>query len=54
MKVIFLVILFYDTVNVLKFQTLFLFLFSNKIMVIRSGNHKMLVRIANRKDPDQT
>ena len=30
-------------VNVLKFQTLFLFLF-----------HKMLVRITNREDPDQT
>ena len=36
-------------VNVLKFQTL-LFLFSNKMMVI----HKMLIRIANREDPDQT
>ena len=40
-------------VNVLKFQTL-LFLFSNKMLVFRAGIHKMLVRIANREDPDQT
>ena len=40
--------------NVLKFLTLFSFLFSNKMLVFRAGNHKMLVRIANRKDPDQT
>ena len=32
----------------------FLFLFSNKMLVIRAGNHKTLVRIANRRDPDQT
>ena len=31
----------------------FLVLFSNK-MVIRAGIHKMIVRIANREDPDQT
>ena len=30
-----------------------IFLFSNK-MVFRSGIHKMLFRIANREDPDQT
>ena len=31
------------------------FLFSNKIRVIKTGIHKMLVRIANRVDPpDQT
>ena len=41
------------TVNVLKFQTL-LFLFSNKMLVIRAGTHKFLVRIANREHPDQT
>ena len=35
-------------VNVLKFRTL-LFLFSNKMVVIRAGNHKMLVQIANSK-----
>ena len=40
-------------VNVLKFQTLCLFLFSNKMLVIRAGIHKMLVRIANREYPDQ-
>ena len=43
-----------STVNVLKFQTPFLFLSLNKILVIRPGNHKMYVRLANRDDPDQT
>ena len=28
----------------------FLFLFSNKMLVLRAGIHKMLVRIANRED----
>ena len=32
----------------------FLFLFLNKMLVIRAEIHKMLVRIANREDPDQT
>ena len=32
----------------------FLLLFSNKIMVIKAGIHKILVRITNREDPDQT
>ena len=41
-----------STVNVLKFH--FLFLFTNYMLVIRTGIHKMLVRIANREDPDQT
>ena len=40
-------------VNALKFQTFFLSVLS-KILVIRAGIHKMLVRIANREDPDQT
>ena len=31
-----------------------LFYFSNKIVVIRAGINKILVRIANREDPDQT
>ena len=39
-------------VNVLKFRTLF-FLFSNKMFGFTAGIHKMLVRIANREDPDQ-
>ena len=39
-------------VTVLQFQTL-LFLFSNKILVFRAGGHKMVVRIANRRDIDQ-
>ena len=30
------------------------FLFTNKMLVIRTGINKMLVRIANREDPDQT
>ena len=38
-----------SAVNVLKFQ-----MFSNKMLVIRAGSHKMVVRIANREDPDQT
>ena len=37
-----------------KISNIFLFLFSNKIFVIRTGIHKMLVRIANREGPDQT
>ena len=41
-------------VNGLKFWTLFSFFFSNKMVVIRAGIHKMLVRIANREKPDQT
>ena len=40
--------------NVLKFRTLFLVLISNKTLVIRVGIHKLLVRTANRGDPDQT
>ena len=30
------------------------FLFSSKMLVIRAGIHEMLVRTANREDPDQT
>ena len=37
-----------------KISNTFLFLISNKMLVIRAGTHKMLVRIANRADPDQT
>ena len=37
-----------------KISNTFLFLFSNKMLVIRAGTHKMLVRIANREDSDQT
>ena len=37
-----------------KISNTFPFLFSNQIMVIRAGIHKMLARIANREDPDQT
>ena len=42
-----------STVNALKFLSLFTFhfLFTNKMLVIRTGVHKMLVRIANREDP---
>ena len=32
----------------------FLFLFPYKMLVIRTGIHKMLVRIANKEVPDQT
>ena len=37
-----------------KILNTFLFLFSTKLLVTRAGIHKMLVRIANREDPDQT
>ena len=40
-------------VNVLKFRALLL-LFSNKMLVFMAGIHKMLDRLANREDPDQT
>ena len=29
-------------------------LFSNKMLLFRAGLHKMVVRLANREDPDQT
>ena len=50
---IFVFLIFTCTVNVLKFRTPFYFLFSVEILVIRAGSHKMLVRIANKEDPDQ-
>ena len=31
-----------------------LFLFSNKMQLFRAGVHKILVRIVNKEDPDQT
>ena len=31
----------------------FLILYSDKRLVFRAGIHKMLIRIANREDPDQ-
>ena len=37
-----------------KIWNTFLFLFSENMLVIKAGAHIMLVRIANRKDPDQT
>ena len=37
-----------------KILNTFLFLFSNKMLVFRARIHKMLVRIANREDSDQT
>ena len=42
-------------INALKFPTLFFFyLFYYKMLDIGAGIHKMLGRIANREDPDQT
>ena len=35
-----------------KILNTFIFLFSNKMLVISAGIHKMLVRIANREDTD--
>ena len=40
-------------VNVLKFWTL-LFLFLNKMFIIKAGIHKMHVKVGNLEDPDQT
>ena len=37
-----------------KISNTLLFLFSNKMLIIRAGIHKILVRTANRVDPDQT
>ena len=37
-----------------KFLNTFLLLFSIKMLVIRAGIRKILARIANRTDPDQT
>ena len=37
-----------------KILNTFLILFSNKMLVIRIGIHKMHVRIANRVNPEQT
>ena len=37
-----------------KISPTFHFLFSKKMCVIRAEIHKILVRIANREDPDQT
>ena len=42
-----------STVNLLNLNT-FLFLFSNKMLVIKAEILKMLARIATREDPDQT
>ena len=40
--------------NVQKNHTLYLFLILNKMLIIRAGINIMLVRITNKKDPDQT
>ena len=37
-----------------KTSNAFLFLFSNKMLIIMARIHTLLVRIANREDPDQT
>ena len=37
-----------------KISNTFLFLFSNIMLVLRAESLKMLVRIANREDPDRT
>ena len=35
-------------------KPVYFFLFSNKMSVIKAGIHKMILRIANRVDPDKT
>ena len=37
-----------------KILNTFLLLFSNKMLVVRAGIHRMLIGIAKREDPDQT
>ena len=37
-----------------KILNTFFYLFSNKILLIRAGNRKMFLKIANREDPDLT
>ena len=37
-----------------KTSNTFFFLFVNEMLVLRTGTHEMLVRIANREGPDQT
>ena len=37
-----------------KISNSFLFLLSTKVLVIKAGLYKMLFRITNREDPDQT
>ena len=37
-----------------KILNIFLFLFSNEMLVIKAEIYEMLVRIANTEDPDQT
>ena len=44
----------YASIVFLKFRSTFLFLFSNKMLDILVGIYKMLVRMANMEDPDQT
>ena len=39
-------------VNFLNCKHYFFFLFSNKILVSMAGTSRMVVRIANREDPD--
>ena len=41
-------------VNFLKFQTIFSQFLLNKMLVFRAGIHKMLFRISNSEDLDQT
>ena len=40
--------------NCSKLSKTFFILFSNKMLIFKAGIHKILVKIANREDPDQT
>ena len=44
----------YGKCSASKTSNTFLFLFSNKMLVLGAGMYKFLVRVANREDPDQT
>ena len=45
---------YFSTVTILKFLNTFLFLFSDKMLIILIGIHKTFVRIANKEVLDQT
>ena len=44
----------FETANLYRVSNTFPVPFSNKMLVMKAGIHKMLVRIANRGDPAQT
>ena len=43
-----------DNLNALKYQNIFTFSVLNKMFIIIALIHQMLIRIANKEEPDQT